>query len=228
MRNSKVKIGIYIILLSIGLYFTFKYVKFNFFTGFGFAVFFSWILNKLIKSPKKIVAINKTKQMNLTTKIKLIKDGKMPFKASEKAACYDLFAREIIETDNPNIVKVNLGVAIEPPEGFRVAIYPRSSIVKTGWMIANSVAVGDEDYRGEYSATFIRVNPEISGEIIGFNLYPQKTETIGLSYGPIFPYNTGDRCCQMEIVPYYNIDFIQVDELSETKRGDGGHGSTGK
>lgn len=144
----------------------------------------------------------------MKAKIKLIEGGKVPVKGSEKASCYDLFAREILVGSNS--IEVSLGVAIEPPEGYDVRLYPRSSLAKTGWVLANSIGIGDEDFVGEYKAVF---------RSIGTN--PLSTE-------PVSPYKVGDRCIQMEIVKKDQVDFEIVDELSQTKRGNGGFGSTGK
>lgn len=144
----------------------------------------------------------------LKAKIKLIEGGKVPVKGSEKASCYDLFARKT-EMVAPDKFKVWLGIQVEPPEGYDVRLYPRSSIGKTDWMLANSVGIGDEDYRGEYIANFFRV----------------KHEDEACDEGP---YKVGDRCIQMEIVKKDQVDFEIVDELSQTKRGENGFGSTGK
>ncbi len=144
----------------------------------------------------------------LKAKIKLIEGGKVPVKGSEKASCYDLFARKT-EMVTPDKFKVWLGIQVEPPEGYDVRLYPRSSIGKTDWVLANSVGIIDEDYRGECIANFFRVKHEDEASDDG-------------------PYKVGDRCIQMEIVRKDQVDFEIVDELSQTKRGENGFGSTGK
>lgn len=141
-------------------------------------------------------------------KVKLIEGGKPPVKGSEKASCWDLFAREV--EFKGGCVQVYLGVSIEPPEGYDVRLYPRSSISKTGWILANSVGIGDEDYRGEYRAIFYDVS----------NFYDYRKD--------LFPYEVGDRCIQMEFKKKDEVEIEIVDELSETKRGEGGFGSTGR
>lgn len=146
--------------------------------------------------------------MKLNCKIKLIQGGKLPFKKHQEDACYDLFVRKI-EYIREDVRKVSLGVALQPQESYRVALYPRSSISKTGWVLANSVGVGDNNYTGEYSAYFNRVIPNDHSSVP-------------------FPYKVGDRCIQMELVPYNDIEFEVVDDLDETTRGSGGFGSTGK
>lgn len=149
-----------------------------------------------------LLSLNNIKMVDC--KIKIAEGGKMPTKGSEKAACYDLYARKI-EYKRSGLYKVWLGVHLEPNPGYRVALYPRSSIAKTGWLLANSVGVGDEDYRGEYLAYFAQI--DMSND---------------------FPYKVGDRVVQMELVPWEEINFKKVEKLTDTNRGYGGFGSTGK
>jgi len=149
----------------------------------------------------------------MRTKIQLFDVGKVPYKKHQDDACYDMYAAEITQV-RPGLVRVRLGVAIQPPEGYRVAIYPRSSISHTGWSLANSLGVGDNNYTGEYAAVF-QATP------IGYNFRLNE-----FTYAP-FPYKVGDRVCQMELVTYKQIDWDVVDTLDDTERGDGGFGSTG-
>lgn len=96
------------------------------------------------------------------------------------------------------------GLAVEIPEGYVGLLFPRSSIRKYGIALVNCVGVIDSSFRGEIMATF---RPQAVG-----------SENV---------YNVGDRICQLIIMPYPNITPIEVEELSETERGEGGHGSTG-
>lgn len=158
-------------------------------------------------------------------KVKLIENGKLPVKGSEDAACDDLFARKIEEEEgDPNLYKVYLGVAFEPPPGYRIAIYPRSEISKTSWMLSNSLGVGDNDYRGEYIAYFRRINPI---RVIDPDTHTSAQKT-SYRIEPEFPYKEGDRCCQFELVEYRTIKYEVVTRLNETKRSTGGFGSSGK
>ena len=143
----------------------------------------------------------------MKVKIKLIEDGKAPYKKHEDDACYDLFAREINYITN-DFVEVKLGVAIEPPSSFRIALYPRSNISTTGWMLANGIGVGDQSFRGEYKAYFNRVRDRDP------NLTP-------------FPYKIGNRVIQFEVVRQFSPIIEIVDELTDSDRGSGGFGSTG-
>jgi dUTP pyrophosphatase len=101
-----------------------------------------------------------------------------------------------------------LGIALEIPEGFVGLVFPRSSIRKTKLQLSNSVGVIDSGYRGELQATFNKIITTIEN---------QKND-----------YKVGDRVCQLMIIPHPTIEFNEVNELSNTERGEGGFGSTGK
>ena len=102
------------------------------------------------------------------------------------------------------------GLAIEIPEGYVGLIFPRSSNRKTNSYLTNSVGVIDSGYRGEIMISF--KNRDVS-------FFTDKH---------IPPYNVGDRVAQLIIIPYPSIKLIEVNELSDSERGEGGHGSTGK
>ena len=116
----------------------------------------------------------------------------------------DLVATSILSNTTFDIT-YGLGVALEIPEGFVGLIFPRSSIRKYDLALSNAVGVCDSGYRGELQATFKKTN--------------------GLDS---LSYKVGDRVAQIMIIPYPSIEFIEVEELSNTERGDGGFGSTGK
>ena len=139
----------------------------------------------------------------------------MPVKMTNGAAAYDCYARSCdglneageISNDNPEeitMLKYNLGFALEIPEGYCVKIIPRSSVVNTSLRLANNIGLIDSDYRGEISAVFDIVKD-----------HSQE------------PYDFDDRVCQLLIEKVENTSLIKVKELSETKRGSGGYGSTG-
>jgi dUTP pyrophosphatase len=111
-----------------------------------------------------------------------------------------------------------MGIALEIPEGFVGLVFPRSSIRKTGLQLSNSVGVIDSGYRGELQATF---NKLFGGE----GMYDEMKVN---QMQPNDYYKVGDRVAQIMIIPFPPIEFEQVTQLSETERGDGGFGSTGK
>ena len=96
------------------------------------------------------------------------------------------------------------GISIEIPEGYVGLVFPRSSIRNKELHLSNSVGVIDSGYRGTIQTTFIKTN--------------------GLDS---LKYEKGDRIAQLIILPYPQIEFEEVEKLSDTERGDGGYGSTG-
>ena len=135
---------------------------------------------------------------------KLHPNAVKPKYAKENDAGMDLVATSIIENTTFQVT-YGLGIALEIPDGMVGLVFPRSSIRNTELMLSNSVGVIDAGYRGELQATFNKLN--------------------GLDS---IAYNVGDRVAQIVIVPHPIVQFVEVDELSESKRGNGGFGSTGK
>ena len=95
-------------------------------------------------------------------------------------------------------------LALEIPDGYVGLLFPRSSICKKDLEMTNSVGVIDSNYRGPIKSVF---NPTCEDPEI---------------------YELGERFAQLIIIPYPKIEFEEVGELSETNRGTGGYGSTGK
>lgn len=139
---------------------------------------------------------------------KLHKDAKIPTYAHESDACLDLFAIEdvVFHIFHPNDVKfIRSGLSFEIPEGHYVEIVPRSGLAcKKQLIILNSPCIIDESYRGELVTYMKNLN--------GSNVIIRK----------------GDRYAQMMLKKKIEVEFEEVDELSNTKRGGGGFGSTGK
>ncbi|MDU5988745.1 dUTP diphosphatase [Anaerococcus vaginalis] len=101
--------------------------------------------------------------------------------------------------------KVPTDFKIEIPEGFFVAIYPRSSTgVKRQLMLANSTGIIDSDYRGEIKLFFYNFG---------------KNEQV---------IKKNERLAQMVVQPYEKVEIQKVNDLCESERGEGGFGSTGK
>ncbi len=154
----------------------------------------------------------------MQVKIKKLKpNAVIPTYAKEGDAGMDLVATEILK-DTPEQITYGTGIALEIPEGFVGLVFPRSSIRKTGLQLSNSVGVIDSGYRGELQATFNKI---FGGE----GMYDEmKVKEIQ----PNEYYKVGDRIAQIMIIPHPPIEFVEVDELSNTERGEGGFGSTGK
>lgn len=146
----------------------------------------------------------------------------IPSKASDLAGGWDVSVTEIIK-ESEDFVICKLGFSLQPPTNYKVTLVPRSSLTKTYWILQNSPGLGDADYTGEYQFRF-RAIP------IGIEEKPESNKLphdkyIGLAY-PKFPYNIGDRIGQIYLEEVIPIEFIEVNELKSTSRGEGGYGST--
>jgi dUTP pyrophosphatase len=96
------------------------------------------------------------------------------------------------------------GIAIEIPEGYVGLMFPRSSISKTKQILSNHVGVIDSGFRGEIRFRFKKLAWD-NGDL----------------------YDVGDKIGQLVIMPIPAIELVEVDELSDSERGEGGFGSTG-
>ena len=131
----------------------------------------------------------------------------LPEYATVHAAGLDLKAN----LDEPVILKplqrqlISTGLFIELPAGFEAQIRPRSGLAfKNGITVLNSPGTIDADYRGELKVLLVNLSD---------------TD---------FVINDGERIAQMVIAKHEQIDWYVVSELKESKRGEGGFGSTGK
>lgn len=147
---------------------------------------------------------------------KLSPEVRIPTKGSTEAAGWDLYAytyenHETNTNDDWSVfilpgqtVKIHTGLAISLPEGTFAGIYARSGLAtKRGLAPANKVGIIDSDYRGEIIVA-LHNNSDI----------PQNLKKY-------------ERIAQLIIQPYITNQWIEVKELDETDRGDGGFGSTG-
>ena len=150
--------------------------------------------------------------MNVKIK-KLYADSIIPTKAHPSDAGYDLYAHSKSYDDDGNIV-YGSGVAMEIPQGYVGLIFPRSSNAKRDLLLSNSVGVVDSGYRGEICFKFKVFYPHV--------------KHVGFSHNASKDYVIGERIGQIIIMPYPEIEFVEVDELSDSERGDGGYGSSGK
>jgi dUTP pyrophosphatase len=140
---------------------------------------------------------------------KLHPQAKIPLKATKEAACADVYATDIFH-NSQNEVKVHLGFSTEIPKGYKGIIVPRSSFTQKGWVMQNSPAQIDSDYRGEWMIKFEAIPVEFA-------------ETY-----PTFPYIKGDRVAQIFFEKIVDYEFEEVKEVQVSERGSGGFGSTGK
>ncbi len=137
-------------------------------------------------------------------KIKLLHpDAKLPQRFIDNDACYDVVAVSKEDLGDGRI-RYGLGFSIEIPENTQMDFRARSSIHKTGLILSNGVVTGDEGFRGEYSSVFYHVIPSLP------------------------PYEVGDRILQLQLRSREDIEFVEVDSLSDTVRAENGFGSTGR
>jgi dUTP pyrophosphatase len=108
---------------------------------------------------------------------------------------------EVNESDH-GFIEYGIGIALEIPPGYYGDLRPRSSICNTGLILANSPCTIDSGFRGE-----IRVR---------FKYVPNTNK-----------YNVGDRVAQLIVLPYPEVELIEVEELVESIRGERQFGSTG-
>ena len=138
---------------------------------------------------------------------KLREDATLPTRGSAYSAGYDLYAAidEAITIAPHETEKIGTGLAFALPEETFAAIFARSGLAtKEGLRPANCVGVCDSDYRGEY--------------IVALHNDSEETRTI----------EPQERIAQMILMSTNPMIFVEVDELSETDRGEGGFGSTGQ
>ena len=138
---------------------------------------------------------------------KLTDRAVIPTFGSLGSAGGDLYSAEIGEVVvEPNqTVLIGTGLAVEIPDGFVGLVYARSGLAtKSGLAPANKVGVIDSDYRGEIK--------------VALHNHSTQTRTVA----------SGERIAQMVIAPYLKVEYEEVEDLTDTARGVGGFGSTGK
>lgn len=136
---------------------------------------------------------------------RLYEEALLPTKATEGSAAFDLYAYTEAPLEPCETFKYKTGIALEIPEGRVGLIFPRSGLsTKFGIRLSNCVGVIDSDYRGEIIVA----------------LHNDGDES--------YMINRGDRIAQLMIVDIPKIGIEEVTELSDTKRGIGGFGSSGK
>lgn len=138
---------------------------------------------------------------------KLSPHARLPVYGSDFAAGADLYAlaEEPIVIDPGETKIVSTGIALEIPEGYGGFLYARSGLAtKSGLAPANKVGVIDADYRGEV--------------MVALHNHSSESRTV----------KDGDRIAQLVIAPFLKGEFFEAEELSDSVRGAGGFGSTGK
>ena len=135
----------------------------------------------------------------------------------EGDAGLDLYVLEDITIEPGETKAIKLGIACEPEEGRAYFLMPRSSISKTPLRMANSIGLIDAGYRGELM-TYAMMIASNGRSVDGSPVF--KTET--------YTAEKGQRLFQVVACDCSPIYYEMVEELSDTTRGAGGFGSTGK
>lgn len=139
-------------------------------------------------------------------RVQLLRPGaRLPFRATALASGFDIYAcledGPVTVTQRPVIVPT--GLAMEVPPGLDAQFRPRSGLARQG--ILSTFGTLDADYRGEVMITLYSVSPDITYQV-----------------------QHGDRIAQLVVARLEDVEFERALVLSETSRGAGGHGSTGR
>jgi dUTP pyrophosphatase len=145
---------------------------------------------------------------------KLYPDAKLPVRATTGAAGFDVFAWFPESSDRGARVGegwrqlVRTGLAVAVPDGYELQVRSRSGLaLKKGLVVANSPGTVDSDYRGELCVIILNTNPP-AGE----------RHEVWIEHG--------ERIAQLVVTPVPQVEYVEVDELDTTERGEGGFGST--
>jgi dUTP pyrophosphatase len=138
-------------------------------------------------------------------KVKLLRPGaRLPAFATPGASGLDLYACLAAPIElSPDVTLVPTGIAVEAPRGYDLQIRPRSGLARRGVDVI--LGTLDSDYRGE-----VFVSMRTFGSLARYRI------------------EDGDRIAQLVISKYEALPLLQVEELSDSERGEGGHGSTGR
>jgi dUTP pyrophosphatase len=136
---------------------------------------------------------------------KLNPNGKLPTRADPGSSGWDLYAIDAVFIDVGATKMVGTGLAMEVPVGYEIQIRPRSGLAaKNGVTVLNTPGTVDASYRGHVQVLLHNTGPNI------FWVHP------------------GDRIAQAVVCVVPPVELVEVSELSDTMRGEGGFGSTGR
>lgn len=146
--------------------------------------------------------------MNVKIKLRNSK-AQIPKKSTIQSNGFDIIATDKVQ--NADYIEFKTGLSIQIPNGHVGLLVPRSSLSKYNFILANSYGILDMDFTGEITFRFKFIGEEnkLWFELDSF-------------------YQPGDRIGQLLIIPNPEIQFVEVDELDSTSRGEGAYGHTGK
>jgi dUTP pyrophosphatase len=138
--------------------------------------------------------------------VKLKEEAVLPSRAHEGDAGLDLYACEAAHLGPEERWSVGTGVAVEVPDGHAGLVLPRSGLAREhGISLVNAPGLIDSGYRGELRVLLLNTDP-----------------------AEIFRVEPGERIAQLVVVPIALAEPVEVEALSESARGDGGFGSSGR
>lgn len=142
----------------------------------------------------------------MTLKVKrLTNTAKLPTRNKQGDMGYDIYADEDITLEFGKLESIRTGISIELPEGYGAFLVGRSGRTSSTYLRVN-LGVIDNGYRGE---------------LLVMN------DVLPTSWGGVEEIRKGDKIAQLIVLPLYDEDVVEVDELSESDRGDKGFGSSG-
>ncbi len=137
---------------------------------------------------------------------RLSEEAKLPTRAHEGDAGLDLYAAEPAHIGPGERWSVRTGVSVEIPDGHAGLVLPRSGLArKHGISLVNSPGLIDSGYRGELTALLLNTDP-----------------------AEVYRVKPGDRIAQLVVVAVQSTEPVEAEALSESARGDGGFGSSGR
>ena len=161
-----------------------------------------------------------------------------PTYAHDGDMCMDLTAISLDYDKEKDVYIYHTGIKVELPKGYGMLLFPRSSNRRTEAYMTNHVGIIDSGYRGEILVCFKnRTSSKLAylyRKIIHkinmiFGILNRRNDLITEEINTVdAPYNVGERIAQFCVIPYPKIILEKVDELSDSERGENGHGSTGR
>lgn len=133
-----------------------------------------------------------------------IEGASLPSHAYTGDSGIDITALKFVKKIGQNTFMYDTGICIQPPDGYYTELVPRSSIVKTGYMLSNSIGVLDRSFTGNIKIVLTKVDPSAPDLTLPFTL------------------------CQLVLRPLIGITPIYVESLETTERGSGEFGSSNK
>lgn len=166
-----------------------------------------------------------------TLRVKRVDSASMPLKqAYDSSACTDMSIVRLIKIEN-GVAYFGTGISVGIPSGFYVELHARSSLHKHGWVLANSVGIIDEDYRGELIVALQPVSTVASKLMMDMSTVSEGGGIISPSIDSVVERVVSNTtlplyACQFSLHRKESFSMVEVDELEPTSRGDGSFGSS--